>query len=150
MIKEITMHPLKKVHLTVRRSYRCSFIKLVIFFSDLLTIILIPEWDPMTSLCIIIFLNVDFAESRVLRTLFGEKVLSFELLTGIAITFLDNTQVVLTTLVIHLLNIHRVLFFHICLLENRKLLRIHLNFVILMMMMKAACFWDYWLFFGFV
>ena len=60
--------------------------------------------------------------------LIGEKVLGFVKLTGVAIGFFDNAQVVLTTLVIHLRNIDYILFLHIRLLEYRKMLRIHLNF----------------------
>ena len=59
--------------------------------------------------------------------LIGEKVLGFVKLTGVAIGFFDNAQVVLTTLVIHLRNINYILFLHIRLLEYRKMLWIHLN-----------------------
>lgn len=54
--------------------------------------------------------------------LIGEKVLGFVKLTGVAIGFFDNAQVVLTTLVIHLRNINYILFLHIRLLEYRKML----------------------------
>ena len=60
--------------------------------------------------------------------LIGEKVLGFVKLTGVAIGFFDNAQVVLTSLVLHLLNIYHILFLHIGLLEYSKMLRIHLNF----------------------
>lgn len=59
--------------------------------------------------------------------LIGEEVLGFVVLTGIAIGFFDNAQVVLTTLIIHLPNINHFLFLQIRLLEYRKMLRIHLN-----------------------
>ena len=98
--------------LIVSWSYSYSFMKLVILIRDLLTLISFRKCDLITRLSILIALEVP--QNRVNRMLFGGRIVGFQLLIAIAIGFLDYTQFVIK-LVIHLLYIHKVLLFHICL-----------------------------------